>query len=139
MMDARNSRGYTLVELMVVIVILTILLGVGVSGMVNFNNAQRLIGARAGLMTDLRYAQSLARSQQLTYEVRLSSASYSIVCPSTATTVLVRPLPAGVTIAAADTVVFYPWGLATADVITVSQGSTTRIVRTSPTGQVTHD
>jgi hypothetical protein len=90
-------------------------------------------------MTDLRYAQSLARSQQLTYQVCLSPGSYSIECPGTATTVLTRALPDGISIAAPDTAMFYSWGLATTTVITMNQGSTSRIVRTSATGQVSCD
>ena len=72
-------------------------------------------------------------------ELRLAPAQYTIVRLSPATTVLTRQLPTGVTIAARDTASFFAWGLTETMAITLRQDSTTKVVRTTASGQVTCD
>lgn len=138
-MRHRRCAGFSLLELSVVIVVMGIVLAVSVPQMIRFMKSQRLAGARSDLITDLRYARSLASAQGTTYQVRLASSSYSIVCPSNSRVVLRRTLPGGVAISNADTASFYGYGLTTSKVITLRQGSTTRVIRTSANGQVTCD
>ena len=87
----RNRVGFTLVELMVVIIILAIVAAVTVPGLSSGKDFQALSAARM-LMADLQYAQDLAVTQQgdvtVTFDAdadsyTLSNASGPLVHPMT--------------------------------------------------------
>ena len=99
-MSQRRSEasGFTLVELMIIVVIMGIVLGMTAPGVSRFLRSSRMAGAQNTLMNDLRYARSLATTGRSTYELRLAPTSYQIVRLSPVDTVLSRRLPSGVTI-----------------------------------------
>lgn len=140
-MFVRRSQdsGFTLIELMIVVVVMGVVLAMSAPGVTRFVKSSRMAGAQSTLMGDLRYARSLASSRRSTYELRLAPTQYTIVRLSPAATVLTRRLPTGVTVAARDTASFYAWGLTETMAITLRQGSTSKVVRTTASGQVTCD
>ena len=85
-----ETSGFTLIELMIIVVIMGIVLAMTAPGVSRFVASSRLAGARSALMGDLRYARSLATTGGGTYEMRLDSTSYSIVRVSPSSTVLRR-------------------------------------------------
>jgi Tfp pilus assembly protein FimT len=128
-----------LIELMIAVGVMGIVFAMTIPAMSKFVNTARLMGARNTLMTDLRYARSLANSQRRGYELRLSTNGYSIVGLTPTQVVLNRALPRGVTIAHSDTASFFPWGLTETMAITLNRGSNSSVVRTTSSGQVSHD
>ena len=128
-----------MIELMIVVGVMGAVLMMSIPAMSSFINSSRLSGARNTLMTDLRYARSLATSQRRAYEVRLATNGYTVVGLSPTTTVLTRSLPRGVTFGHADTASFFAWGLTETMTITLNRPHGSTIVRTTSGGQVTHD
>lgn len=131
-----EASGFTLIELMIIVGIMGIVLAMTAPSVSNFIASSRLTGARSTLMGDLRHARSLATTQRATYELRLASSGYSIVNLATSDTVLARTLPRGVTIATSDTARFFAWGLTEAMAITLQQGGSSKVIRTTANGQV---
>lgn len=61
---AKSRRGYTLIEVLVVTVIITLLSGIGVAGYNNFNQTQKLKEAAEKIKIVLREAQNASLSGQ---------------------------------------------------------------------------
>lgn len=138
-MHSNDPRGFTLIELIVIIGILGTIMLIGAPSMSRFVSSNRLAGATNVVAGDLRYARSLAASQRKSYEFRNTSTGYTVVCLAPASTVLSRTLQSGVTFAALDTTTFYAWGLTESSVLTLQKDGHSRIVRMNSTGQVTRD
>jgi len=66
-------KGFTMIELMVVLLVSSILAGFGFFFLYNSQPNLKLEGISRDLVTDLRYAQQMAISQQVKYGVRFSS------------------------------------------------------------------
>ncbi|MFZ3301750.1 MAG: prepilin-type N-terminal cleavage/methylation domain-containing protein [Microgenomates group bacterium] len=64
MKTANNFKGYTLVELLIGITIVSIVFGVGLAGYREFSRRQALTGVSKQLKADLRLAQQLALTGQ---------------------------------------------------------------------------
>jgi prepilin-type N-terminal cleavage/methylation domain-containing protein len=134
-----EAKGFSLLELMVVIGIFGVLLAIAVPGVAGYLRASRLRGAAGTLASDLRYARSLATAQRHTFAVTFAPGSYSVVRLSPPATVLTRQLPRGVACTAPDTTTFFAWGLTQAATITVADEDHSNTVRLLATGSVTHD
>jgi len=61
----QNILAFTLIEMMVVVAITMLLAGVGAVALNNFNNNQRVDAAKEALITDLKLARSLAKTNQV--------------------------------------------------------------------------
>ncbi|MEQ1831635.1 MAG: GspH/FimT family pseudopilin [Candidatus Eisenbacteria bacterium] len=138
-MSAHNARGFTLIEMLVIISVLGTVMAFAAPPMSRFVRTNRVTGATNTVAGDLRYARSLASSQRRTYEVRVTPTSYSIVCVSPASTVLTRTLDHGVHFAASDTMTFFAYGLTESATLTLLKDDCSRLVRMNSTGQVTRD
>lgn len=57
----RHQAGYSLIELLIAIGILTLVVGGGIAAFITFNDRQALVGAAKQMVTYLRSAQSKAR------------------------------------------------------------------------------
>lgn len=64
MKTANNFKGYTLIELLIGITIISIVFGVGLAGYREFSRRQVLSGATKRMKADLRLAQQLALTGQ---------------------------------------------------------------------------
>lgn len=135
----RGVRGFTLVEMMVVLVVIGLILLATIPAVSSYMKSSRLAGSASMLASDLHYARALANSQHTAYEMRLSTGGYSLVRLQPATTVLTRTLPRGITIGTVDSTTFYSWGLTEPAVITLQQPDRSKVVRLSASGQVTRE
>ena len=134
-----DAKGFSLVELAIVVGVFGILAAITVPTMSGFLRSSRLQGAATTLVSDLRYAHALASAQRKTFAVTFSASSYSVVCLSPLATVRSRSLPRGVACVAPDTARFYAWGLTEPATITISDHNHSNVVRLLTTGSVSHD
>jgi prepilin-type N-terminal cleavage/methylation domain-containing protein len=134
-----KDGGFTLIELMVVLVVVGLVLMATMPSFSRYIASSRLAGAASTLVTDLHYARALANSQHTTYELRRTTAGYSLVRVAPTTTVLTRTMPRGVTLTAAGTTTFYSWGLTQPASITLQQGGHSSVVQLSASGRVSRD
>ncbi len=75
------KKGFTLIEILIVIGVIGILVGISIPVYRQFQPALRLSGAVRNLVTDLRYAQQLTVTEQLEHCVRffLDDKEYKII------------------------------------------------------------
>lgn len=80
-MFKKENKGITLVEMLVAISIFIILAGFVYIGLTNYQGTIDLNGATRELLTDLRYAQELAVSQQIKHGIQFfqSQNKYQII------------------------------------------------------------
>lgn len=99
---SRRRGGFTVIELMAVVVVLAVLLTLAVPAFMDLLARQRLEGAANELSADLQYARSEAVSRQLDVALRTlaDGSGYSITAASTPTPTLIKSvtLPDEVTV-----------------------------------------
>lgn len=109
-----QSKGFTLVEVLVAISICGILTVLAVPGMMEMNHAFRRLEAKRAVRGDLAYLRSLALKEggraALTpaaggYKLTLGYSPFSSY-PGTSQDVLTRSLPQGVSLSTSDSIVF---------------------------------
>lgn len=107
---ARSARGFTLIELMIVVVIAAILMAVAVPSFVDQLARRRLEGAVNELSADLQYArtEAISKNKQVQLVSAANGASYTInyvVAPVTPALKTVT-LSNGVTVSASISVIY---------------------------------
>jgi prepilin-type N-terminal cleavage/methylation domain-containing protein len=135
----REAGGFTLLELIFVISLLGLLLAMVIPGTARYLHSTALAGSASTLVSDIRYARSLATSQRRTYEILFTANGYDVRRVSPAASVRSRTLPRGVTFTASDTTMFYPWGLTDAVTLQLAGREGTSVVRIASNGNVTRD
>ena len=114
-----SDKGFTFLELMVVIAIFAILSAIAVPNMIGWRNNHKFIGAYQNIRADLRLAQGRALRERAAVSVVFSSSQYEIFVDNGAgggtegdynrngseQLVRLRSLPAGVTIDLAATTI----------------------------------
>lgn len=135
-----SLRGFTLVELVVVIVMLAILSVYGIAN--NLDSAEMTLPSQAErLASDIRLAQSLAFTSGSRVQVTSSTSGYSVTCVPTCNNTydFSVTLKKGVTMTA-STVVFTtngaPATAPTTPTFTLTAGSSTKSVNVTATGHV---
>lgn len=131
-----DQRGFTLLEIMAVVVVTGILATVTVVGTTRLVRSTRLAGATNTVETDVRYARSLATSQRRNVEIHFVSGGYSIYVPAASDTVLRRVNPSGVTCSASGTATFFAWGLNSPTTISLATSERTNTLAVAANGTV---
>lgn len=98
-MDYLLKKGFTLIEMLTVIGIIAIVAAISFPVYQNMRPNITLNSATRDLATDMRYAQQLAVTEQIIYDVifNTSASSYEIRNNSTAALVRTKVLPDGIT------------------------------------------
>ena len=135
----QSSRGFTLIETMIVVAIIGVLAGLTIPGFANYLHRQKVIGARNTLMADLQYTRSLAIARRLTFRVEFELDQYRIVLPGPDDIIRTKMAPSGVSFNADANPNFYPWGLSDACNVQVNNFKMTSNVNLLPNGMVTYD
>ncbi len=135
----QTSRGFTLIETMIIVAIVGVLAGLTLPGFANYLHKQKVIGARNELMADLQYARSLAIARRTTFRVEFQQDGYQIILPGPDDIIRSNTAPAGVQFAASVDPNFYPWGLSDACNVQIHNFKLTSNVNLLPNGTVTYD
>lgn len=136
----RNHRGFSLVEMMVVIGVFGLLVAIGVPGFSRYVRSNQLATSANRLAADLQFARSTAIANGRVIRVAATGDGYTITDVSTGNVIADRTFEGGCTLAADVTVRFFPWGIAEAGNFSVANCSgATRSVTLLPTGVVEVD
>jgi prepilin-type N-terminal cleavage/methylation domain-containing protein len=135
-----GRRGYTLVEMMIVVAIVGLLAAIAVPAFSGYLKRSRLQGSRNELMADIYYARSMAISRRNTFRIVFAAGQYQVVNTADGTVARTRTAPPGITFASTGDPNLYAWGLADAVDITVGGGGAGyTTLNLLPTGSITHD
>lgn len=137
-LDHRQNNGFTLVEIMVVLVIFGLLVAMAVPGIKGIMSDTQIAGASNKVEVDLHFARTMASTQRKTTAVLFSGGTYRVLRYSPAETLRVRTMPRGVAATATDTAMFYAWGLTDPTTITVTDTHHSRVLHLLADGKVTH-
>jgi type IV fimbrial biogenesis protein FimT len=146
-MMKRLNKGFTLVEIMVVIAIMAILGAIAAPNLRGFMAQKRLKGAARQVMSDMMWARMQAVSQNNRFKVTfVNSSQYSIVddnnnngTADTGETVVtkdIHPDYQDVSLSANGAVVFFPGGNAFGATFTLSNSMGSKGVVVGSTGRV---
>lgn len=133
-----NNKGFSLVELAYVLVLLGLLTALSAPSFFSYLRNSRVAGSQNELIADLHFARTLAVKNRLTHHVEFDNDEYRIVETATATIIRTRVLPNGVTCSSTADPNFYPWGLADPVTISFSGGSSVKTLTLAANGNVSH-
>ena len=134
----KNKRGFSMIEMVYVFVLLGILTAISAPSFVSFLRSSRVNGAQNELMADLHYARGLALKERRTHHVEFTANQYVIKETATDTVVRTREMPDGVTVNATADPNFYAWGLADPVTINLDGGNGVKSVALAANGSVSH-
>ena len=133
-----NNKGFTAVEMAIVMVVLGTLIAIAVPSFSSFMRSHRVAGTSNELIGDMHYARSLAVSKRKTFHIEFTATEYKIVETATAEVIKTNQLPGGLNCVASADPSFYPWGIADPITVTISKGSKVRNLALSANGHVAH-
>jgi prepilin-type N-terminal cleavage/methylation domain-containing protein len=131
-----ERRGFTLVEMMVIIVVVGIMAAIATPPMFRFVQSNRLQTGVDRMAADLQYARSLAVANSEILRFSATPAGYQVINPVTGVVIRDHNFEKGMSLGANQTADFYPWGMADARIFNLSNGSGARQLNLLPTGIV---
>lgn len=131
-----SRRGFTMAEMMVIIVIVGIMATVAAPPLFRYVQSNRLQTGVDRLAADLQYARSLSIANSQILRFSADNAGYQLTNPNSGVVIRERDFEHGVALDLDVTADFYPWGMADARVFNITNGSGTRQVNLLPTGIV---
>ena len=132
----RERGGFTLTEIMVVIIVVGLLASIAAPPMFRFVASNRLQTQSDRLAADLQYARQLAVSGNTIMQFTSDDVGWSVVNPTTGDVLREREFKHGMNFGADIEANFYPWGMADAKVFNVHNSAGTIVVTLLPTGMV---
>lgn len=135
----RYSKGFTLIETMVIVAILGVLAGLTIPSFARYLQRQKVIGARNELVADLQYARSLAIARRQIFQIDFEANRYDIIIPGPNTVIRTKTAPDGVTFNADADPNFFPWGMTDACNVAVDSHLANSNVSLLPNGTVNYD
>ncbi|MCK9996572.1 MAG: prepilin-type N-terminal cleavage/methylation domain-containing protein [Candidatus Krumholzibacteria bacterium] len=132
----RSRRGFSLIEMMVVIAIVGVIAGISGPPIFRYINSNRLQTDADRLGADLQYARTLSISTSTILRFTSTQAGYQLTDPITGTIIRDKVFENGMQLAADQTADFFPWGMADATVFNISNNTGAMTVNLLPTGIV---
>jgi len=143
----QNKRGFTLIELIVVIMLMGIIMMIALPGIQTWMTKSRLNGAARQIMTDLMYARMKAASENHRFVLTvLNNRQYRILddnnnngSAETGEAVIIKDIKSNypdVTMSATGNFTFYPPGLAFGATCTVTNRAGSKNITLSSGGRV---
>ena len=130
-----NQRGFTLTEIMIVIMIVGIIAGISAPPLFRYVASNRLQTQTDRLAADLQYARQLAVSTNSTVRFDTTDDGYQVTNVA-GDVIREREFKNGLDLGADHSTNFYPWGMADAEVFNVTNSTGTLTVNLMPTGIV---
>lgn len=131
-----NRRGFTLVEMMVIIVIVGLMAAIATPGIFRYVQSNRLQTTVDRMAADMQYARSLSIANGQILRFSVTGAGYRLTDPVSGTVFRDKTFEHGLKLAIDQTADFYPWGMADARVFNISNSTGARQVNLLPTGIV---
>ena len=131
-----HRLGFTLTEMMIVISIIGIMATISAPPLFRYIQSNRLQTDRDRIVADLNLARSLAVANSQILQFQATAAGYQLVDPVTADVLRQHNFDNGLALDANFTVNFFPWGMADATVMTLTNPSGAAQIDVLPTGMV---
>lgn len=139
-MRRKSISGFTLIEVMIVIALISILAAIAAPNFRNYMIQRRLNGAARQVMSDLMFARMQAVSKDKNFQVTFSGTSYTIVDVATGETVVTKNIQTDyydVSLSSNNNPIFLPRGTATSlPTITLTNAGGSKSVCVALTGRV---
>lgn len=132
----RNRRGFSLIELMVVIAIVGVIASISAPPIFRYLDSNRLQTDADRLAADLQYARTLSISQGSILRFASTPAGYQLTNPVTGDLIREKTFDHGMVLENNQTADFYPWGMADPAVFNIKNSTGAMVVNLMPTGIV---
>jgi prepilin-type N-terminal cleavage/methylation domain-containing protein len=132
----RDRQGFSLVEVMFVIMIVGIIAGIAAPPIFQYVSTNRLQTNADQLAADLQYARSLSIANSAILRFSATTTGYQLTNPVTGDVIREKNYKHGLGLDMEQTADFYPWGMADATVFNISNSSGTVAINLMPTGIV---
>lgn len=131
-----NRRGFTLIETVVLVGIFGIMTAISIPAISNYLRTNRLDTSTSQLAADLNISRTTSISSGRVYRLAATATGYQVVNTATGSVLRDRQFEGDVTLAAGDTINFFPWGMADAATFDLQSCAGSRTVTLLPTGVV---
>jgi type II secretion system protein H len=133
---AQSRRGFTLSEMMIVILVIGLMAAITAPPLFRFIQSNRLQTNTDRIVADLQYARSLSISNGRVLRFTATEAGYRLTDPLSGELLREKNFDRGLALDAGATVNFFPWGMADATVLTLSNRTGDSAINILPTGIV---
>ena len=131
-----NRRGFSLTEMMIVILVIGIMATVSMPPMFRYIQSNRLRTDTDRMAADLQYARSLSVARGDILRFQSTPAGYTLTNPNTGVVIRQHNFDHGMALGGNAVIDFFPWGMADAAVLTISNSTGTNQINVMPTGMV---
>ena len=129
-------RGFTLVEMMIIISIVGLIAAIAAPPMFRFVQSNTLQTTTDRMLADLQYARSLSISNGQVLRFTSTVAGYQVIEPISGRILREADFKGALQLAAAQSADFFPWGMADATVFNISNPAGAKQINLLPTGLV---
>ena len=129
-------QGFTLSELMIVIIVIGLMAAISAPPFFRFIQSNRLQTDADRVVADLQLGRALAIANSQILQFRATPAGYQLVDPLTNDVIRSHNFDHGLALDANFAVNFFPWGMADATVMTISNNAGAQQIDVLPTGMV---
>ncbi len=131
-----NRRGFSLAEMMIVILVIGIMATVSMPPMFRYIQSNRLQTDTDRMAADLQYARSLSVARGDILRFQSTPAGYTLTNPNTGLVIRQHNFDHGMALDGNAVIDFFPWGMADAAVLNISNTTGTNQINVMPTGMV---
>ncbi len=131
-----ERRGFSLVEIMMVVMLIGILAGMSAPPMFKYIAANQMQTTSDRMVADLQYARAIAISTGQAHRFDCNTQTYRLTNLVTGQVLRQVSLQHGTELGAAKTADFFPWGMAQSTVFNLALHDMARQITLLPTGMV---
>ncbi len=131
-----GRTGFSLVEIMMVVLLIGILAGVTAPPMFSYLQASRFQTSTDRMIADLQYARTVSISSGSILRFTATPDGYTLANPNTGNVLRSRVFDDEMELAQDSSTDFFPWGMADAAAFNLSSCGQTRQINVLPTGMV---